>query len=102
MEDRGVGRISGIAPKTLAGDDDLHRRPAVLHHPNLHGRRVRAQKKIIEALDIERVPVVAGGVIFWHIEGFKVIVIRLDFGAGDDLKAQSDKDIFELFGHLGN
>ena len=44
MEDRHVRRVGRVAAEHTAGHDHVDRRLDRLHHPDLHGRRVRAQQ----------------------------------------------------------
>ena len=76
MEARAVGCVGCIAPVTAAGRDDSHGRFLLLHHANLHRRRLRAQQ--LAGLQVERVLRVAGRMIGRRVERVEVVVLGLD------------------------
>ena len=91
MEHRGVGGIYRIRAVDTAGCNDTDRRLAGLHRADLHRRGLGAQQHIVA--DVESILGIPGGVALRDIQRFKVVVIQLDFRAGDHIKAHSKEDL---------
>src|SRR5947209_1553642 len=103
VEDRQVAGIRRLVPIHPAGHHRVDRRPLGFHHPDLHGRRVRAQHDALglAQLEVEGVPHAAGRVGGRHVEGFEVVPVVLGFGPFGDLVAHPDEHVLELVTRLG-
>ena len=81
-----LGFVRGVAVLVsvrLAGDDDPHRRPDLLHHTRLHGRGVGAQQNLARpdlVTDVEGIPHVPRGVVRRDVQQLEVIAVPLDLG----------------------
>src|SRR5580704_6392599 len=76
MEDEGMRGVGIVAAVDLAGDNDAHRRLALFHGADLHGRGVRAEKQrrrsTFGQIEIESVHVVADRMKFGNVERFEI------------------------------
>ena len=92
-------RVRGIVIMAVnrAGDNNLQRRLAAFHSPNLDRRGVRPEQSIVG--DENRILHIPRRMIFGKIQRFKIMVIVLDVGATGDLETQTVKDLDNLIDH---
>ncbi len=62
----------------------------------------QARRCIIGQLEIKRIHVIAHRMMLGNIEGFEVVIRRLDFRAFDDGIAEREKDAFDFFDGLAD
>ena len=87
-------RDVGVAPVDPAGHDEAHGRPLRLHRPDLHGRGVRPQQRVLA--QVERVLHVARRMIARDVEGLEVVVVALDLRTLGDREAEPGEDRDDL------
>ena len=116
-------QIEVVAAIDRANRDQPHRRIVLLHVPDLHRRRVRAQqrqrlrrmargsvaegrgfspgvrRRLHRLREIQRVLHVARRMLGGHVERFEVVVVVLDLGAFEHLIAETREDLLHLFAH---
>ena len=110
VEHRRVREVEIVAAIDRTDRDQAHRRRIVLHVPDLHRARVRAQQgqrsrrlerdgfsrrwsRLNRRLQVQRVLHVARGMIRRHVERFEVVVVVLDLGAFEHLVAEAREDL---------
>ena len=76
-EHRKMRGIRRFLPIDFSGIDDPDRRLSVLHNPNLDRGGMSSQQEIIS--DIERIPIIPGGMVARKSQRFEVVKIRFDF-----------------------
>ena len=121
MEHRRVRQIEVVATIDRTDRDQPHRRIVLLHVPDLHRGRVRAQQRerlrrvrslsasrcAVERInrrrqrlrEIQRVLHVARRVVGRHVERFEVVIVVLDLRAFEDLIAEAREDLLHLLAH---
>ena len=91
----GLVRITSVH---LARRDNPVRRRTFFHHPDLHGRGVRAQQPAIT--EIEGIVHGACRVVRREIEQFEIVVVVFNLGAGCDIETQPGENADRPFhGH---
>ncbi len=85
-----------IMPVDRAGDNNLQRRLAAFHSPDLDRRGVRPQQSIGNENCVLHIP---RRMILGKIQRFKIMVIILDVGSTGDLETQTVKDLDDLIDH---
>ena len=101
VEGRVVRGVGGVAAVHAARHDDADRRRGLLHHANLHGRRVGAEQRPVGGVQKEGVLRVAGGMIGGSVEGVEAVTLALDLravGHGETDFAEAADDVL---GDLG-
>ena len=99
-------QIEVVAAIDRTDPDEPYRRRIVLHVPDLHRARMRAQQRQRSwnctaprrsggnrILQVERVLHVPRGMIGGHIERFEVVIVVFDLGAFEHLVAEAREDL---------
>ena len=98
-------RLVAVAAIDTPRRDDADRRRLLHHGADLHRARVRAQKHapaVRLGAEIERVVLLARGMLGRDVELGEVQVIRLDVGSLGDREAQIGEDLHALVEHLAD
>ena len=98
MENGAVCGVHRVGAVNAARADDADGRLLLFHRANLHGAGLRAQQHVFG--EIERILGVPGRVALGHIEHFKIVVVQLHLGAGNDVEAHAQKNFLQLAQHL--
>src|SRR5439155_19671257 len=105
-EDRLADRVSGLVSVAASGYHYSDRRLALLHHPHLHGGRVRTSKEwsrriVAERIrDPERLPFLPRRMAGRDVEGLERVVVPFDLGTLDRLEAKRPEDPRDLADRL--
>ncbi len=102
VEARRMGGVGVVLAERLARGDDLERRLVLQHVADLHRRGVRAQHHVVEALQEERVLLVAGRVELGDVQLGEVVVLQLDLGPDGDLVAEVQEKLLDLALDVGD
>ena len=94
IEHRQMGGVDRLPAVDLAGHDDPDGRPALLHDPDLHGRGMRPEEQFLA--EIERVPVIPGGVMGREVEGLEIVVLGFDLRPLGHGKPHGPEDALDL------
>ncbi len=94
MKQRGMGGVYGVGTVNAAGGDYADRRFLLFHRAYLHGGSLCAKQDVVR--DVKRVLCVARGVVFRHVERFKIVIVVFNFRPADNVEAHADKDFLDF------
>src|SRR5438067_1953494 len=98
MEDRGARHADVLASVDASGTDDVDRRLARLHGPDLDRRRVRAEearagtRRILEVIGVHQRPRRMSG---WRVQRDEVVPVRLGLRTFGDLISDRDERVLD-------
>ena len=90
LVEHGRVRDVGVPPVHAPRADDAHGRPLRLHRPDLHGRGVGAEQRVLA--QIEGVLHVAGGMVAGKVQRLEVVIVVLDLRPLGHREAQPHED----------
>ena len=97
-----MGGVGVVLAEGLARRDDLEGRLVGEHVAHLHRRGVGAQHHVVEAVQEERVLLVAGRVELGDVQLGEIVILQLDLGPDGDLIAQAEEQVLDLALDVGD
>ena len=106
MEHRHVRRVRSVPSEHPAGSDEIQRRLARQHRPDLHRRGMgpqhRGARRRAGVVDEHRVPLGARRMAGRHVQRLEVEPVGFHLGAFGDGEPKTDEHVLEAFPRLGH